>query len=123
MFKIVGSLIITPLLMCMLVCTPPEKAAYNTVVSAKAYLDNTKKLHPECPTANTTLCTNITRAVAAKDLLIDAAEIYCSGPAFETGGTCQPPVKGTPAYDQAVAKLNAAIAGYNQAATDLKGAK
>lgn len=102
-------------------CTPLEKQAYKTVVAAKAFLDNEKKIHTECPAATTTVCSDLQRATAAKDLLIDAAETYCSSPAFETGGPCQPPAKGTPAYDQATAKLQAAIAGYNRTAADLKG--
>ena len=107
----------------MTACTSLEKQAYNTIVGAKAFLDHARALHPECATSpNTTVCSDISRAVSAKDALIDATEVYCSGPQFENGGACQAPAKGTPAYDQAVAKLKAAIASYNQMASDLKGA-
>jgi len=63
----------------------------------------------------------LAKAIAAKDLLIDAVEVYCAGPEFNGGGKCDPPAKGTPAYDQVIAKLNAALASYEQSETDLKG--
>jgi hypothetical protein len=105
-------------------CTPIERTAYNTVVGAKAFLDSEKKQHPECATTpGSSVCTNIVKAVAAKDALIDAITVYCSGPDFNTGGACNPPAKGTPAATQATAKLKAAIDNYNQIASDLKGLK
>ena len=105
-------------------CTPVERSAYNTVVAAKAFLDTERKVHTECvPGATSTVCVDIAKAVAAKDLLIDAITIYCSGPDFNNGGACNAPKKGTPGYDQAVAKLQAAIANYNQVAADLKAVK
>ena len=104
-------------------CTPVERQAYNTVVAAKAFLDSEKQQHPECATGTTsTVCTNIAKAVGAKDALIDAITVYCSGPDFNTGGACNPPVMGTPAAVQARDKLKAAISSYNQIAADLKAA-
>ena len=97
-----------------------EISAYQAVVGAKAFIDAEKKMHPECPNS-TTLCGDLEKATAAKDLLIDAAEAYCAGPQFEAGGACQPPAKGTDAYQQAAHKLTAALANYNQTAADLKG--
>src|SRR5689334_3047469 len=111
-------LCILPLVVAMLLtvgCTSLEKLAYNTVVGAKAFLDTQKQIHSECPTSGSPYCLKLRQATAAKDALIDAAEVYCSGPEFETGGACEPPKKGSAAYDQAVAKLKAAIAAYNQA--------
>lgn len=102
-------------------CAPIERTAYNTFVSAKAFLDKVKSQHPECPAASSSLCSDLVKATNAKDLLIDAAEIYCSSPSFEAGGVCTPPAKGTPAHDQAVAKLKAAIAHYDQMSKELKG--
>lgn len=105
-------------------CTPTEKAAYDTIVGANAFLKTTASQHPECKTGVTTnLCGKLAQAVAAKDLLIDAVEVYCAGPSFDAGGKCQPPAKGTPAATQATAKLQAAIAAYKQAQTDLKAAQ
>ena len=108
-------------------CTPIERTAYNTVVGAKAFLDTEKKAHIECApwpsTSTAQWCVNINKAVASKDLLIDAISVYCSGPDFNNGGACNAPKKGTPGYQQAVDKLNAAIAAYNQVANDLKGTK
>ena len=103
-------------------CTPLERTAYNTIVAAKAFLDNEKAAHPECATGSvTTVCTDLAKATSAKDLLIDAVEVYCSSPDFDkNGAACSPLAKGTPASQQAIAKLNAAIVSYNQAATDLK---
>ena len=128
---------VTVLLMAGLLlaaCTPIERSAYNTAVGAKAFLDSEKKAHTECafpatgPSANVTItwCQNINKGIAAKDLLIDAITVYCAGPDFNAEGgkgSCNAPAKGTPAYTQAVAKLQAAIDGYNQVANDLKGLK
>ena len=106
----------------LVACTPVERSAYNTAVAAKAFLDTERKAHPECNPGTSTVCLDIAKAVAAKDVLIDAISVYCAGPDFANGGACNAPAKGTPAAQQAVAKLQAAIANYNQAATDLKGA-
>lgn len=123
MFKSVGTIFVTSICLFTLVCTPPERRAYEVVVAAKSFIDSEKAQHPECNSASTSnICVDLVKATNAKDALIDAAEVYCSGTSFETGGPCQPPVKGTPAYDQAVAKLNAAIAIYNQAEANVKGA-
>jgi hypothetical protein len=103
-------------------CSPVERQAYNTVVAAKAFLDSEKKAHPECVAgAQATVCVDLARAVGAKDVLIDALEVYCSGPAFESGGACQAPKKGTPGQVQALAKIQAAITNYDQIEKDLKG--
>lgn len=105
--------------------TPVEKTAYETVVGAKAFTDSIKAHHPECVTgpASSTTCVLLARAIAAKDTIIDAAEVACAGPNFDNGGACDFPKKGTPGYDQAVAKINSAIANYNQIAGDLKSLK
>lgn len=106
-------------------CDSLERKAYNTVVGAKAFLDDMKSKHPECVagTASTsTICDSLRRATGAKDALIDAAEVYCSGPQFETGGVCQPPAKGTPALQQATAKLQAAISNYTTIESDVRKA-
>jgi hypothetical protein len=103
------------------VCTSAERAAYNTVVAAKAFTDKVKAQHPECSAGlNTPLCANVSKTVAAKDFLIDAVEVYCAGPNFNGGGACDPPAKGTPAFTQAQAKMQAAIAQYEQTEKDLK---
>src|ERR1700687_1957030 len=99
-------------------CTSVERQAYNTVVAAKAFLDSEKAAHPECTTTPiTTVCSILPRAVSAKDALISAIEVYCAGPTFSAAGgqgACNAPSKGTPAATQATAKLQAAIASYNQ---------
>lgn len=113
--------VLLPLLL-LLGCTSVEQAAYKTVVASKAFLDSVKAKHPECGLANTsTLCADLRKATAAKDLLIDAGEAYCGGPQFDAGGPCQPPAKGTPQLAQMTAKLKAALAGYQQAEKDMRG--
>lgn len=103
-------------------CTPPERVAYNTIVASKGFLDSARKQHPECTaTSTSTVCVDLVKATKAKDALIDVVEIVCAGPTFSTGGACNFPAKGTPAYQQAMDKLNAAVASYNQIATELKG--
>jgi hypothetical protein len=120
------AILVCILLLTMTGCSSLEKQSYTVIVGAKAFLDAERNAHPECinsalepPPA---LCVELSRATAAKDLLVDATEEYCAGPQFETGGQCRPPAKGTPAFTQAVAKVQAAIANYNQVAADLKGA-
>jgi uncharacterized protein YfaQ (DUF2300 family) len=104
-------------------CTPLERSAYNTVVAAKAFLDSERKQHPDCATTpDTVVCKDLAQAVGAKDALIDAITVYCSGPDFNNGGACNPPAKGTPAATQAQAKLQNAISMYNSIAADLKTA-
>ena len=104
-------------------CTPLERSAYQTVVAAKAFLDQERASHPECSsTPETTVCHDLAQAVGAKDSLINALEVYCSGPQFENGGACQPPDKHTAAGVQAIGKLKAALANYNQISADLKTA-
>jgi len=103
-------------------CPTVERVAYTTAVGAKAFTSSVQSNHPECATATSTLCKNLARAVAAKDTLIDAAEIYCSGPDFLNGGPCQPPSKKTAAYQIARDKLQAAINAYDQTEKDVKGA-
>jgi len=105
-------------------CTPLERSAYNTVVAAKGFLDSEKQAHPECATgATSTVCVDIQKAVGAKDLLIDAITVYCSGPDFNNGGACNAPDLHTAAGVQAEAKLRAAITNYKQIAADLKAVK
>lgn len=122
--------LVLPLLLCLAGCPPIEQDAYKTVVASKAFLDSVKAKHPECAAAaaspsfvvaNSTLCADLKKATAAKDLLIDAGETYCGGPQFDAGGACQAPAKGTSVSDQAMAKLKAALTGYTQAEADLKG--
>jgi hypothetical protein len=104
-------------------CSPLERQAYNTVVAAKAFLDKEKSQHPECATVpNSTICDDLTKATGAKDALIDAITVYCSGPDFNASGACNAPDLHTAAGVNAEAKLRAAITNYNQIATDLKTA-
>lgn len=106
-------------------CTPLERSAYNTVVAAKAFLDKEKQQHPECENitgATSTVCVDLQKAVGAKDALIDAITVYCSGPDFNNGGACNAPDTHTAAGVTAEAKLRAAIANYNQIQADLKQA-
>lgn len=117
--------------LCFTACTSIERQAYRTFVSAKAFIDAERKVHPECgPQAVAPVCSALNRATAAKDLIIDAANVYCAGPQFDStdlqlpssAKLCQPAKKGTPAADQALAKLHAALAAYAQTEIDLKNA-
>lgn len=116
--------IVVPLLLTLftVACAPVEQQAYRSIVAARAFLGVEKKIHVECATdPSTNVCQALVRATAAKDTLIDAVEVYCSSDAFENGGPCDPPKKGTPAADQAAAKLKAATALLDQAIRDAKG--
>lgn len=121
MKKLLASLVILSVVF-LSGCPKLEQDAYNVIIAAKGFTDSIKLQHPECASgAKTTVCVDLAKAIAAKDLIIDAVETYCSGPNFNATGSCDAPAKGTPAYTQAVAKLNSAIASYNQVSTDLKG--
>ncbi len=117
------ALVILGLSILLIGCTPIERTAYNLAVGSKAFLDSVKAKHPECtPTAAITVCSDLRRATAAKDLLIDAGEAYCQQSSFGVTDTtpCSPAPKGTPKYQQAISALNSAISGYKQAEADLK---
>lgn len=112
-------------------CTPVERTAYNLFTGTKAGLVKYRAKHPECSFDATTglsasvtveACTLNNRITSGKDALITAAEVYCSGPNFEAGGTCDAPKKGDPAAPQAAAKLSAAVSSLQQIIRDAKGA-
>lgn len=120
---------IGPAFLCLFLvgCSPLERNAYNAFVAANASIKQLKTSHPECATGTaSTTCTLIAKATAVKDSLIDAAEVYCAGPNFDSvtaGGSCDAPKKGTAAYAQAAPKLQAALTAWNQIAKDLSGVK
>lgn len=121
--KKISTICICLVLLLTTACSPIEKQAYNTIVGAKAFLDKEKSQHPECA-SNTpsAVCDLLVKATSAKDALITATEAYCSGPEFESGGTCQAPAKGNPARATLESKLKAALQYYDQMEKDLKGA-
>jgi hypothetical protein len=112
-------------------CSSLERQAYNVIVGSKAFTKSFSDKHPECGTRDAngkwiadlnnqaTVCVAIKKGIAAKDLLIDAAEEYCASSDFDTGGACNPPSSKT-LKDQLAAKVQAAITGYQQAETDLR---
>ena len=113
-------------------CSSLEKQAYKIAVGAKAFTQNISAKHPECGSRDTSglwvpsgspagVCVSISKAIAAKDLLIDAAEIYCAGPEFEAGGACNAPTDKT-LKEQLIAKVQAAIHDYEQTEADLRAA-
>lgn len=118
-------LFLIPILGLMLAtvgCTPLERVVYNTVVASKAFLNKESANHPECTNADaSTYCGFLAKAYASQHVLVDAGEEYCASDDFENGGACTPPMKGTPAYVQAEAKLKAALANYDRDEADLKG--
>lgn len=106
-------------------CTPVEQQAYRTIVTANAFLKSEYNAHPECkssPPSNSNVCVILGQAVAAKDALIDAVEVYCAGGTFDNGGPCNAPHKGDSRYADTTQKLNAAIAAMTQIINDVKKA-
>lgn len=111
-------------------CSSLERQAYNVIVGSKAFTVSISAKHPECGTRDANgvwqtagnkaaVCVAIDKGISAKDLLIDAAEEYCSGSDFETGGACNAPTSKT-IKAQLAAKVQAAITGYEQAETDIR---
>ena len=92
-------------------CSPLEQQTYRVIVSSNAFLRVIDSKHAECssPDQRDETCDLLRRAHAAKDALIDATEVYCAGPDFDTGGKCNHPAKGTPGAQQATAKLQSEI--------------
>src|SRR5258708_23752027 len=91
---------------------PPERLAYDTLVAAKGFLGSEANAHPECGpnlTANTPVCSDLRTAVAAKDLIADALEIYCGGAGFSNGRASNPPRKGAPGDDDGRLRLDLAL--------------
>lgn len=116
---------ISLLLVCCLLttaCTPLERQAYNTLVASKAFLNNEQSLHPECTTTSTSsFCTIMFQAIGSQHLLADALNVYCGQNVTDVPNTpCNPPAKGTPASDQAVAHLKSALSNFNQIESDFK---
>ncbi len=104
-------------------CPKPEQDAYRTVVGAKAFIDSVKSKHPECGVSSSSaLCADLRRATSAKDVLIDAGEIYCNVAVFGDADKtpCMPTPKGTPGASAALATLRNAIANYERLETNLK---
>ena len=113
------------LLVVLAGCSSFEKSARDSIAAASGVLTllQTPAQYGDSCKANPLqpVCIDINRAISAENAAIDAAEIYCSGPAFETGGKCQPP--SDPALKNAAeAKLAAALANLTPLITHLKGA-
>jgi hypothetical protein len=131
MCKFVSVVLLVAVAVAFAGCPPIERDAYTLVTGAKAALVDFRGRHSECApfdalsglSANVKLgpCILNNRLTSAKDAIVDAAEVYCSGKDFENGGACNPPAKGTPGYEQAAAKLKAAIASYHQIEKDAGG--
>jgi len=112
-------------------CSSLERTAYNIIVGSKAFTQNISDKHPECGTRDASghwvpdpnnhagVCVALAKGIAAKDVLIDAAEEYCAGPDFISGGACNAPTSKT-VKDQLAAKVQAAITGYEQTETDIR---
>jgi hypothetical protein len=102
-------------------CTSFEKSARDSVAAANGVLVVLQRQNGQCKLdPSQPVCQRIKQGIAAQNLAIDALEVYCSGPAFEAGGACQPP--SDPALKNAAeVKLNAAIASLNTIVVDLKG--
>lgn len=111
---------------------PIQVDAYRTIVGARAFTHSVGDKHPECgsrdnhdhwlPAGNQTLvCQFLDKGISAKDVLIDLTEVYCSSPDFDqNGGSCTPPKEQT-TRDALADKIKAAISGYLQTESDLKG--
>lgn len=115
----------------------PEVIARDAITGSHAGLLSLEKAHPECGTLGATdamgrnswdsshskvaVCGVIDQAIGAVNLAIDATEAYCSIPTIDVD-KCTPPAKGTPAQQQLVGKLQAAVGNLNQIMADVKAA-
>lgn len=103
-------------------CPRIERDAYLAAVGAKAFLGSEYGKHQEClqPNPKGDICEYLGMAVKAKDLLVDAGEVYCGGPGFLEGGACHPPQKSDSHYQVVHERLVVALTNYEQIEKDLK---
>jgi hypothetical protein len=115
-----------PLLLTLILlisgCPKVETTARDAIAGAKTTTDTLKTKYGCVSASVSPTCATIYRVIAAKDVTIDALEVYCGGAAFDAqGGACTPPAKGTPAATQAAQKLQSALSGLQQTLADAKG--
>lgn len=96
-------------------CPVLQDTARDSIAASKGYITTAQTQHPECPSTPTAkACTIIHGAVAAENSAVDALELYCAGPVFNSGGVCSPDKSGA-------AALQAALANLSKIITDVKG--
>ena len=126
MLRLISCALVILIALSLSGCPKAERVAYDTAVAAKAFTQSIHDKHPECDTVANTMpvCVALRKAIAFKDLLIDAGEVYCGGNGFgqTKDAPCNPPAKGTPAFQLVSDKLNAAVANWRQADADLRAA-
>lgn len=95
---------------------PIQATAMDVAATAKGYLDEAKKHHPECAPGVTApaVCGVLDRGTKAKDLLIDAVNVYCGSAEYDKGDVaCTPNAS-------AEDKLSSALTNMNQIMGDVK---
>ena len=106
---LMGALLVSMLLLAG--CQPIEKSARDAIAGAKGVTDVLQEQYQAKCQADPTQseCAAINRAGAARNVAIDALEIYCAGPGFDAGtGPCEPP-RDKAAREILADKLKAAI--------------
>jgi hypothetical protein len=95
---------------------PIQSTALDVAATAKGYLDKAKELHPECAPGVTApnLCAILDRGTKAKDLLLDALNLYCGSPEYDKGNVV------CTINASAEDKLSSALTNMNQIMGDIK---
>jgi|SRR5271166_2130038 len=114
-------LLLLPLLLVMVACTPLEQQARNTAAALQGVIVAAQAQYQTTCTANASqaVCVDINKAVSAENALITATEAYCGW------NTASPPANPNTAcvpVSTATAGLQTAIGNATVFITQLKGA-
>lgn len=117
---VLAVLLCLPLLLGLKACPsqPPYETARDSIAAAKGFIEQAQlNHHAEC-TANPSkkLCKAINTGVEAQNAAIDALDAYCAGPAWNTGGVCDPQASVEAKLDEAIRNLNKIIANLKELA-------
>ncbi len=121
MKRLITAALFAALVLALSGCQPLEKSVRDAIAAQKSFLDKAVQNHEaECKVNPAKLlCQVINEAGYARNLAIDALEIYCAGSDFERGGNCNPP-RDKAQRDKLAAKLKAAALNMNRIFADLK---
>ncbi len=118
-----GMAAVVTVALALVACQPLEKTARDTIATEQGFLNKAEENHlAECQApaaAGKALCVAIKKAGLARNVAIDALELFCAGQprpgqaAFGDGGPCSP----RPA---AAAQLRAALADLERNISDVK---
>lgn len=119
----VTAMLLILLVMMTVGCSQPiESTARDGIASASGFLKQEVPANTSVCQANPALekCVAIKKASQSLNVVIDALELYCSGPAFNSGsGPCQSPIDPNQ-KNQLSSKLSGALTDLSRDVADAK---